>query len=658
MSKLLIAGIINQKQTPYIPPPPIVATGFTTEWQTTASNETITLPLFNYGTFNATVDWGDGTPESTITSYNDADRIHEYADAGTYRVEIKGECPGWAFNNGGDRLKIKKVLNWGEASEFGGFQYLNTAFYGCTNLTSLGVGKILTKPTLTTLYRAFRGTAITTIPSGLLDNCSAITTNGGSEIFYGTSITSVPVGLLDAMTGVGSWSSLFDQCSDLETIPAGLFNNQTILGGGFFYTFRGCGSLTAIPSGLFSGQTAVTTFQSTFQFCNSLTAIPSGLFDDSPNVTSFVQTFAGCGNLTAITTGLFNNNTKVVSFQRTFDGDYQLAGSIPTGLFDSATGCTSFYETFKDCQSLTGAIPTDLFRYCPNVEPTQGFRATFQGCAGLTSIPEDIFRYQPNITHFTSTFSALHGLTSLPAGLFRYNTAAEQFNSTFNYVLGIQSIPEGLFSGCTAATSFAGTFSGCYAITGLSANLFAYNTGVTNFQTTFQQCNNLIHLPAGLFDNNTEVTSFLFTFSNCNVLQTIPNNFFDNNTKVLTFQGTFGYCRYALYNIPIGLFSANTLCTNFNGVFARCPLAIIHDKIFDANGTSGSTRFFNQSVDFTNAFEYNVTFDGPYTGTIGTAPELWGYDYGSGTPISTGAFKERNFSNYLTNYNDIPPAWY
>ena len=46
-------------------------TGFVSVWATTGVDETITIPTQNIGTFNAVVDWGDGTTE-TITTYREA----------------------------------------------------------------------------------------------------------------------------------------------------------------------------------------------------------------------------------------------------------------------------------------------------------------------------------------------------------------------------------------------------------------------------------------------------------------------------------------------------------------------------------------------------------------------------------------------------------
>ena len=52
---------------------------------------TVTLPLTNVSgitTINFTIDWGDGSSLSTVTAHGDADRIHIYAENGTYTVTM------------------------------------------------------------------------------------------------------------------------------------------------------------------------------------------------------------------------------------------------------------------------------------------------------------------------------------------------------------------------------------------------------------------------------------------------------------------------------------------------------------------------------------------------------------------------------------------
>ncbi|WP_408096352.1 BspA family leucine-rich repeat surface protein [Peredibacter sp. HCB2-198] len=109
---------------------------FQSEWQIAANGETIALPLPPSGfTYNFTVDWGDGTPKTTHTSYAVS---HSYQTAGTYTITITGTMEAWSFNNSPNAPKIKKVLNLGEMG-WKDFQY---GFKGCSNLTIFNGGDV------------------------------------------------------------------------------------------------------------------------------------------------------------------------------------------------------------------------------------------------------------------------------------------------------------------------------------------------------------------------------------------------------------------------------------------------------------------------------------------------------------------------------------
>jgi hypothetical protein len=154
----------------------------------------------------------------------------------------------------------------------------------------------------------------------------------------------------------------------------------------------------------------------------------------------------------------------------------------------------------------------------------------------------------------------------------------------------------------------------------IPTDLFRYNTLVTGFKGTFSNCTNLTSIPVDVFRYNTLVTNFDFTFNQCVNLTTIPDNIFRDNINCLSFDGTFFNCRKL------------TLKSN----------------IF---GTSLTTRFLNQSIDFTKCFRIN-----PFTGTIGAAPSLWTANYGTGTPTTNDCFLGHSTSS-LTNYASIPPSW-
>jgi surface protein len=100
----------------------------TTKVGTTSSTQ-FKLPLVSSGSVNFVVEWGDGTTD-TITTFNQAQTTHTYSSGGTYEIKIRGIIRGWQFNNGGDRLKMGVIKNWGclDISVNGGFN-------GCTNMT-------------------------------------------------------------------------------------------------------------------------------------------------------------------------------------------------------------------------------------------------------------------------------------------------------------------------------------------------------------------------------------------------------------------------------------------------------------------------------------------------------------------------------------------
>ena len=105
---------------------------FTIDTDNTSSGSSLNtqfmMPLVSSGTYNAVVNWGDGSSD-TITSYNQQEVTHTYSSAGQYEISIEGTLQGWQFNNAGDRLKMLDIKQWGVLN-------LSTshAFYGCINL--------------------------------------------------------------------------------------------------------------------------------------------------------------------------------------------------------------------------------------------------------------------------------------------------------------------------------------------------------------------------------------------------------------------------------------------------------------------------------------------------------------------------------------------
>lgn len=91
---------------------------FVSNWLTTATSagssnsNQVRLPLVSNGTYMFFVDWGDGQLNS-ISRWNQPEVTHTYSTSGSYTISIIGVCIGWAFNNTGDKLKIRGITKWG-----------------------------------------------------------------------------------------------------------------------------------------------------------------------------------------------------------------------------------------------------------------------------------------------------------------------------------------------------------------------------------------------------------------------------------------------------------------------------------------------------------------------------------------------------------------
>ena len=122
---------------------------FRSTWRTTTANETITLPLVDDGsTYNFTVDWGDESPISTITSFDDMDKTHNYTTAEDHNLVIEGTLETWSFNNTGDKDKILSVESFGDL----GYKNLSGAFHGCANLRDFEGGVTSAVTSMTSMF--------------------------------------------------------------------------------------------------------------------------------------------------------------------------------------------------------------------------------------------------------------------------------------------------------------------------------------------------------------------------------------------------------------------------------------------------------------------------------------------------------------------------
>jgi len=101
---------------------------FTTTWQTTTANESITIPTDANETYDYSVDWGDGT--GTVVHTGNAS--HTYSTPGTYDVKITDLFPKISFLGMPQEEcdKLVDIKQWGDNP----WTSMRWAFINCTNL--------------------------------------------------------------------------------------------------------------------------------------------------------------------------------------------------------------------------------------------------------------------------------------------------------------------------------------------------------------------------------------------------------------------------------------------------------------------------------------------------------------------------------------------
>lgn len=200
--------------------------GFTTRWTVSGDDaaRTITLPLAQSRAegalaYNFTVNWGDGT-YSTVTAYNDPNRIHTYANNGTYDVEIRGICEGWSFQYAAES-RIKAVVTWGTRRGFGGFKFLSLAFWSCSQLGSIPQNESIPASGTGCLSQGlgaiFVGTAIQQVPDMLFFEHPLA--GDMAYVFQGSALKSVPNGLFSRQLSAVTFASAFSNAIDLVMNP-------------------------------------------------------------------------------------------------------------------------------------------------------------------------------------------------------------------------------------------------------------------------------------------------------------------------------------------------------------------------------------------------------------------------------------------------------
>lgn len=386
---------------------------FVMKVETTATNETFTIPCQNNGTFNATVNWGDGT-SSTITTYNDSDLVHTYTTPGIYTIRISGTFPNIYFANAGDRLKVRTVEQLGIV----GWTRLDSAFSGCERMTKFVAG-----------------------------NCDTSAVPSAAYTFrYCYSLSVAELGNLNT-SNMTTFQNMFDSCSSLTKLDVGSWNTSKVTSMGF--TFSGCSALTDLDVSNWNTANVIN-IAAMFNGCSSLTSLNVANWNTA-KVTSLDSTFYGCSALSYLPVDNWNTGL-VVSLLRTFRGCSSLT-SLNLSSWNTAA-VTNMQETFLSCSALltlnvstwnTGAVTT--------------MNNTFGSCFSLTIL--DVTNWNTaNVTIMANMFDTCSGLSTIPVGswntskvtnmasMFRSCGALTSLNVT-NWNTSLVTTMADMFSGCT-----------------------------------------------------------------------------------------------------------------------------------------------------------------------------------------------------------------
>ena len=230
----------------------------------TSTDTQFTIPTSTSGITEAflyDIETSDGQTITGVTG----DTTITFPSAGEYDVKISGSFPYMYFNNGGDKLKLLDIKNFGIYAL--GSTSQDTAFRGCSNMV------------------------ITATDSG---NFGSVT-NFKLSLAFCSSLTSFP--LLDTSSGT-TFENCWRNCSSLTLFPL----IDTSSGVNFNNTWNGCSGLTSFP---LIDTSSGTNFSSAWRGCSNLTSFP--LINTSSG-TNFLDAWNNCSSLATFPANAFDGN--------------------------------------------------------------------------------------------------------------------------------------------------------------------------------------------------------------------------------------------------------------------------------------------------------------------------------------------------------------
>jgi surface protein len=426
-----------------------------------ASNTFIMPAQSSTISYNAIIEWGDGT-SSSITSHTDTDLTHVYSNGGIYQIKISGDFPWIRFNSSGDRLKVISIDQWGTIQ----WRNMERSFFGCSNLV-INANDVPNFSLVTSFGAAFQSCTSLTNISFANTNLASCTTFGGTSTgaFRGcTSLVSVSFNnavfrtssavnmqemfvlcssLLSVdlsninLSGVTNMAQMFMSCSGLTTfnITNTLFNT---IGVNTSTMFSGCINLSNII-GLENWDAKFTNLGNMFSNCDSLTIVNLSNWDTSLVVT-IVNLFNGCNNLTSVDmSGL--DLSSCTAWGGGFTGAFYQCTSLisvdVTGVIMRTAGAVTMRETFAYCSSLTTVTGFNTL----DLSKVTSMQQMFRSCGLLSNINLSGLDLS-SCTDLSMMFTSCSSLTTLDTTGVSFNTIGVNTSSMFSGCVNLTNITD------------------------------------------------------------------------------------------------------------------------------------------------------------------------------------------------------------------------
>lgn len=396
--------------------------GFVTEWTTTATDETIYLPLISSGTYSFNVDWGDGSSD-TVTVYNESAKNHTYATAGTYTVTITGTIAGWDFSSlSTSRRNLTKILSWGDLQITD-----DRAFYYCSNLTAITATDTIDLSQTTSLRQMFWGCIKMTSISSFGDTSSVTSFSGTFQYCY--KLIKAPDGLdFSSATYV---STMFQYCYDLNDI-SNLDLGTAPTGLSCLSMFGYCTSLTSVND---INLTKADNVEDMFLNCSAIVTAKNIKLSGPATGVDADSMFRGCSSLEDVT-GLEIDNVDIsVSMFRDCSSLDTIPNLTATSLVDGAgmfISCTNLPDfTISDTDSLDDA--SSMFVNCTSLTapPVTDISALTDGVNMYSGVTFLTTEYDNYLDYLVNTMSPIPINLSINMGSSQYSSGTPTTNRTF-----------------------------------------------------------------------------------------------------------------------------------------------------------------------------------------------------------------------------------